>query len=131
MNIYFDANYSKYLAHAINELEFTSHEIQALHIAEILGDGIEDEDVIRHVSQNNGILFTKDSDFKKVKIIVDCMKSHSIGLFYMKTPKKEVYWQTVVRLIRAYINCRVVILNKTIPYAYEIMPNSSLNILSL
>lgn len=126
MKVYFDANFSQYIAKAINQLEIARHEIEVIVTNEALRDGASDEEIVKYVADNNGVLFTKDSDFKKAKLITELMKSHDIGLFYMKTPKKEIYWETIVTIVKAYKDAREVILNKTPPYYYEIKPNGKI-----
>jgi len=126
MKIFFDENYSKYIAKAIGLLEYTDGKIEVLVTDEELYKGASDQEVVELVSVNNGVLFTKDKDFKKAKLIVELMKTRKMGLFYMKTLKKDVYWETIVRLMKSYIHCRGKILNQNIPYYYEIMPNGTI-----
>lgn len=131
MKIYFDANYSKYIAKAIGFLEQTAGVIQTFATDDELYEGASDAEVVNLVSENGGILFTKDIDFKKVQLIIDLMKRHKMGLFYLRTPKKEVYWDTITILFKAYKDIREVILTKNIPYYYEIKPNGKIAKLSL
>lgn len=78
------------------------------------------------MAKHNGVLFSKDKDFKKAQFLVELMNEHKIGLFYMKTKKKEDYWRLCDVIIRAYINrCRDIILTKNRPYYYEIMASGS------
>ena len=125
MKVYFDENYSQYLAHALNSLEYTTNQIQVIATFDIL-PGETDRVIAEHVADNHGVLFSKDKDFKKAQFLVKLMESHKIGIFYLKTQKKEEYWKLVDLVMRAYINkCRNIILTQRIPYFCEIMANSS------
>jgi predicted nuclease of predicted toxin-antitoxin system len=132
MKVYFDENYSYYVARAFNLFEFNDNEIEVQSTQDALYAGATDEEIVKHVARNKGVLFTKDSDFIKAQLITSLMKSHKIGLIYMKTPKKEVYWNTILILLKAYIDARTNIFSiRRIPYYYEIMPNGKLKRMSL
>ena len=126
MKVFFDENFSQYIAHAINSLEFTTNQIQVIATYDILS-GESDRVIAEYVASQNGVLFSKDKDFKKVQFLVELMDTFRIGLFYMKTQKKEDYWRLCDVIIKAYINkCRDIILSNKRPYYYEIMGNGSL-----
>lgn len=131
MNIYFDANYSRYVAEAFNLLEMAYGENAVFSTVNEIGDNAPDEDVVLHVAKNRGILFTKDKDFKKAKLIVELMQNNPIGLFYYKTPKKEKHWDTISLLMRVYKNCRDIFSTKRIPYYYEIRAGGKLQKMDL
>ena len=124
MKVYFDENYSHYVAKAFNLFECKLKEVEVIATEDALYKSASDEEIVKHVSENNGILFTKDGDFVKAQLITELMKSYKIGLFYMKTPKKEVYWNMILVLTKAYIEARKeVFFNLNMPFYYEIMPN--------
>ena len=53
------------------------------------------------------------------------MATFHIGLYYMKTQKKENYWRICDVIIKAYSNkCRDIIFKKT--YYYRMMANVSI-----
>jgi hypothetical protein len=124
MKVYFDANFSSYLADALNLLEKTNGEFQVFSTTKELKPDSSDEEIVLHVSENKGVLFTKDSDFRKTPLILELMRSHNIGLFYMKPPKKEVHWDTIVTIIRAFNECREKMRELKIPYCFEITAGS-------
>lgn len=132
MKVYFDENFSHYVAKAFNLFECKLKQVEVIATEEVLYKGAPDEEVVKYVSQNNGILFTKDDDYVKAQLITELMKSHSIGLFYMKTPRKEVYWETNLTLMKAYIEARnEVFFSLTLPFYYEIMPNGKIKKMSI
>lgn len=132
MKIYFDENYSHYVAKAFNLFECKLKEVEVIATEDALYKSASDEEVVKYVSQNSGILFTKDVDYVKAQLITELMKSYKIGLFYMKTPRKEVYWDTNLILMKAYIEARRdVFFNLTLPFYYEIMPSGKIKKMSL
>lgn len=131
MKVYFDENYSKYIAQAFNLFEYTHGEIEVYSTIDALRRGATDLEIVKYVSNNNGVLFTKDKDFKKVQLIIEMMKSNSMGLFFVKTPKKENYWDIVEKLTKSYRICREEILKRKIPYYYEIKSGGKIEKLNL
>jgi len=129
MKVYFDENYSKYVAHAFHLFEYTHGEIEVHSTIDALYRGATDLEIVKYISKNKGVLFTKDKDFKKVQLITEMMKSNSMGLFFMKTPRKENYWDIIEKLIKSYRKCRVEILNRNIPYYYEIKSGGEIELL--
>jgi predicted nuclease of predicted toxin-antitoxin system len=121
MNVFFDENFSEYLAEALNLLEKTDGKLEVYSTKTALYRSAPDDEIVRFVAANGGVLFSKDSDFRKAQLITDLMKEHHIGLFYFKTPRKEVYWDTVVTIIRAFQKCREFILTMEAPYCFEIL----------
>jgi predicted nuclease of predicted toxin-antitoxin system len=126
MKVYFDANYSQYIARAFNFFELTGRENEVFSTVQFLYEDASDEEIVKYVAENKGVLFTKDSDFVKVQLIIELMKSYNIGLFYLKTPKKEIYWDTILILTKAYMKSRLIFQTKYIPYYYEIMSNGNI-----
>ena len=132
MKVYFDENFSHYVAKAFNLFECKLKKVDVISTEDALYAGASDEEIVKYVSENNGILFTKDCDFVKAQLITELMKSHKIGLFYMKTPKKEVYWDMILLLTKAYIEARnEVFFNLDIPFCYEIMSSGRIKKLCL
>lgn len=127
MKVYFDANYSPYIPKALNLLEFTRNEIEVISTEDkdVL-PGASDEDIATYIARQGGILFSKDQDFKKAQFLTELMSTLQLGLFYMKTQKKEEYWHLCSVILKSYIKkCRSIILTKHRPYFYEIMANGN------
>ena len=126
MKVYFDENLSHYVARAFNLFECKIKNVEVISTVDALYAGAPDEEVVEHVAKNGGILFTKDCDYLKAQLIVELMRSHKIGLVYMKTQRKEEYWDTILLLTKAYINARNdVFFKMNIPFCYEVMPNGT------
>ena len=77
----------------LNLLEFTRNEIEVISTEDkdVL-PGASDEDIATYIASQGGILFSKDQDFKKAQFLTELMSTLQLGLFYMKTQKKEEYW---------------------------------------
>lgn len=88
--VYFDENTSPNICKALHQLESRKREIEVIHTGEVFGRGVSDEVIAKKVHQNDGILFSQDNDFLKLKVIVDIIKDYPIGLFYFKQPKGNI-----------------------------------------
>ena len=121
--VYFDECTSQYIAEALNQLELKPKEIKVIHTlnAKGLGKRATDEQIVKIVSKNNGVLFSQDDDFKKAQVMIEAIKKYPIGLFYFKQPKSTNYWDLVRIYTKCWLNARNKILNLDIPYYFEIM----------
>ena len=126
INVYFDENTSRYIADAINKLESGEGKISVHHTLEVFGkQGVPDEDIVRMVHDNSGVLFSQDADFVKAQQIVEAIKQYPIGLFYLKQ-KSMSYWKLVNIYVKAWTQAREEIIKGRIPYYFEIMPNGKI-----
>lgn len=117
--VYFDANYSEYIAEAFHQLEICQEEIDVQSTKRALAEDATDEEVIALVSENNGILFTQDIDFRKVPILKQIIKENNIGVFIYKQHHTP-YWDLVRLLINCWADARKFILKEKRPFIYRI-----------
>ncbi len=69
MLVYFDECTSQYIAEALNQFELMPKEIKVIHTtnAKGLGKKATDEQIVKIVSKNNGVLFSQDDDLEKLR----------------------------------------------------------------
>jgi predicted nuclease of predicted toxin-antitoxin system len=133
MKIYFDENISKYLADAFNSFELTeSNPIEVISTVRAFNSGAPDEDLVSLICDQGGILLTKDSDFKKIKLLTELMKQHKLGVFFFHAPKAFNKWIEISILIKVWPEIRSQVLNKhRPPFLFEFGANGKLKELKL
>jgi hypothetical protein len=81
---------------------------------------IEDEEIIVKASQQNAVIITHDSDFKRIKHYKPLLIQHQVGYIYFRTPKKYVYWDYVKAFVNKWEEIKAEISKSTHPFAFEI-----------
>lgn len=115
MLVYFDENFSKYFAHAINSLEEKDGEIQVRSVTDFFS-GMPDMELIPLLANEGAVLVTKDTDFKRIKAQMDLMKQHKLGVFFFKPPTLGMpKWDEIQHVIKAWPQIRNQILKKHKP----------------
>jgi hypothetical protein len=132
MRVYFDENFSRYLAHAINSLEQKEGEIEVLSVTDFFS-GTTDEELIPLLASMGAVLVTKDNDFKKIQHHVHLMREHKLGVFFFKPTSKGILkWDEIQYIIKAWPQIRHYILNKNSPpYLKMLKTNGKLEDLEL
>ncbi|HXP50825.1 MAG TPA: DUF5615 family PIN-like protein [Bacteroidia bacterium] len=127
----FDENYSPNLAKGLEHLENgnikSPHRANITHINTLAKkQGTPDEEVIEIAGKNNGIIITKDADFKKIKHYYSLYKTHNAGVVYFKPQNgKSTYWDEVNTFIKEWERIKAFIANDKPPFAYQISKNSN------
>jgi predicted nuclease of predicted toxin-antitoxin system len=104
----FDENYSHRIADGLNKLESGNLKsrihVEATHIITLTGKtGTLDPDVIEAVGKVNGIIFTKDKDFRHIKSYYPLYKKHKVGVTFFKQYKNGLtYWDNVKALVNKW-----------------------------
>jgi hypothetical protein len=94
--------------------------------------GKEDSDLITIIAKENGVLVTKDSDFKKIQLHMALMKEHGLGTFFFHHPKAMDKWAELQYFSKAWPNIRNHVLKKhKPPYLIEFKTNGILRDLAL
>ena len=119
MKVFFDENFSRYLVYALNELEKPYGQIEVFATIDFMA-GAPDEDVIKHVANHNGVLFTRDNDFHKQKLLRDIINTNDVGLVYFGM-KGSTNWMQVRYVIYNWHLLREHIIKKKKAFAYRIM----------
>ncbi len=119
MKVFFDENFSRFLVYALNELEKPYGKIEVFATIDFMA-GATDEEVIRHVADNNGVLFTRDTDFHKQKLLRAIINSKKVGLVYFGI-RNTNNWMQVRYVIYNWHLLREQIIKKKKSFAYRIV----------
>lgn len=99
MRIYFDENFSKYLAAGFNAFQkgSFSEEIEVFHLTDNFPEGSPDEEWIHGVAKQEACVITEDLNIYRTKSQWEIYKNYSVGFFFFKQPKKKMYsyWQWI------------------------------------
>jgi hypothetical protein len=104
----FDENFSKNLAAGLDLLEKSNPSSQIpvdVVAAEILMGkrGAEDPILYEKIGKVNGILFTKDKDFKDIKMYEKIINEHKARvLFFRKSKKLIFFWDMLTALVNKW-----------------------------
>jgi hypothetical protein len=126
MKIFFDENFSKYLAAGISELQKgVKHEsIEVYHIAEYFKKGIKDEEWIPKVAKMHAVVVTQDTKIARTTSLWQLCKDYKLGIFFVKPPKTYKYWDLVQFMIKKWNVIKESSKNSTNPYAFRVTPRS-------
>jgi predicted nuclease of predicted toxin-antitoxin system len=89
--------------------------------------GSTDVEIITRASQQNAVIVTQDSDFKRIKHYKPLLIEHKVGYIYFKTVSgKNLYWDIVRAFINKWEELKKEIANSKHPFAFEINKNGHL-----
>ncbi len=126
MVLVFDEMYSPDLALGLSILERAKerspYKVEVKHIEELAGKkGSLDEEVIEIAGKNDGVILTKDNDFRTLKHYYPLYKKHNTGvIFFHSTSKKFVFWDMVVSFINNWERIKEISCNEKPPFIYKI-----------
>ena len=81
---------------------------------------IPDTDIIIKASEQEAVIVTHDSDFKRIKLYKQLLVQHRVGYIYFRTPKKYVYWDYVKAFVNKWEVITKEISEAKHPFAFEI-----------
>jgi predicted nuclease of predicted toxin-antitoxin system len=121
----FDENYSAKIAKGLEILESgnirSPHPAEIRHITELLPVGAGDDEVTKAVGKNRGTIFTKDKDFKTIRLLHGLYKEYHVGVIFLQQPKKGLsYWDNVCMLVENWERIKEIIADESAPFIYEI-----------
>lgn len=122
----FDENYPPEFVKGLAILEQANHRTpvksEIVFAVDYMGRrGANDEDIIQKATQQNAVIITHDSDFKRIKHYKPLLIEHNVGYIYFKVPKGGYhYWDIVKSFIAKWEELKKSIQNDTIPFAYEV-----------
>jgi hypothetical protein len=125
----FDENYSTKISKGLQILESGNIKspirVDVAHITDFVPTGTKDLDVIKEVGNRGGIIFTKDKDFKQVRLLAGLFKQCNVGVTFFAQPKKALtYWDNVKVLVQNWENIKGTLADDSPPFVYEIKSNS-------
>lgn len=127
MKIFFDENFSPYLANGFSLFQqgYKVDSIEVLHIGESLGKGIADDEWIPRIAKMHGVAITQDQQIIHSQLFSLCVK-HKIGIFFFKPPKRKsyTYWGWIDFVYKNWNEIKKCSKSTNRPFAYLIKPNS-------
>lgn len=129
--IYIDENIPSQVAQALDLFERKENVLMVKSTITVFGVGATDEAIVNGMNKTMDFLVTKDSDFKRMKILTTLIKLQAVGIFHFRPPSGTKYWPQLEYLIKAWPNIREAALNEKPPFLYEFRTNGKLNQLHL
>jgi hypothetical protein len=126
IRILFDENYSPHLIEGLSILEKANY--RSLFPANVMDirviankQGATDDEVIEIAGNLGAIIFTQDTDFKKLKHKAPLYKKHNTGVvFFHSAGSKIIFWDTVVNIIKHWEHLKELIANSTPPFVFKV-----------
>jgi hypothetical protein len=121
----FDENFSKNLAAGLHLLEKSNpHSRISVDVtsAEVLMNrrGATDPELYIEAGKINGVVFTKDKDFKEIKIYEKVIENHRAKVLFFKPSKKFIFlWDQLIALVNKWEDIKEKLNNDAPPYVYE------------
>ncbi len=119
-----DENFSQHVANGLDSFERVSNELTVVGTRAAFGTGATDETIVRGMTKESDVLLTKDTDFKKEKLLTAIIVNERIGAFILKPAGGMKYWAEVELLWKYWGQIRGIVLKDRPPYLYEIRPRS-------
>ena len=120
----FDENFSKNLAAGLDLLEKSNPSskipVDVISAEQLMGRrGATDPEIIT-AAGSNGVVFTKDKDFRQIKLYARVIEQSGAKVLFFKSSKKFVFfWDILTALVERWEEIKD-ILNKPVPpYVYE------------
>jgi predicted nuclease of predicted toxin-antitoxin system len=121
----FDENFSKHLAEGLHLLEKSnpSNKIAVdVTSAEVLMGrrGATDPELYKAAGKRGGVLFTKDKDFRQIKIYEKIIEQHRAKVLFLKSSKKMIYfWDILIAIVNRWDEIKEKLSDDAPPYIYE------------
>ena len=121
----FDENFSKNLAAGLHLLEKSDLDEQSttdiLSAEVFMGrKGATDPELYEAVGKSNGVVFTKDKDFRHIKIYEKVIEANRAKVLYFRPSKKFIFfWDMLVAIVTRWDEIKEVMNRDSPPYVYE------------
>jgi predicted nuclease of predicted toxin-antitoxin system len=121
----FDENFSKNLAQGLHLLEKSNPNSKIsvdVTSAEVLMGkrGAKDEEIYEKVGKLNGVVITKDKDFKEIKLYESVIKEHRAKVLFFRSSKKLIFfWDILKATIDKWEDIKTKLDSNSPPYCYE------------
>jgi predicted nuclease of predicted toxin-antitoxin system len=128
LRIYFDENFSPYLAKGLHSLQegLRSENVEVLSTKEVFGQGAEDAHIVSVVAQKHGSLITQDLDFRRLSQLAGLLSANKIGVFIFRPPRKFAYkyWEWVKWIVTCWPDIKEISIGEERPFIYQLTPRS-------
>lgn len=122
----FNENMPRGLAQGLDLIEGSNHrtsvKVKVQHATDFMGrKGASDEEIIAAASRKKAIIFTKDKDFKHIKLYHALYREHEVSVVFFRTSRTVVtYWDMVTSFINRWEDLKQLLAASTPPAAFEI-----------
>jgi len=120
----FDENFSKRLAEGLHLLEKSNPgsliPVSVTSTEVLMGKrGATDEEIIKKMGKN-GILITKDKDFKYIKLLRKVIEETEAKVIFFKSSKSLIFfWDILTAIVKRWEEMKEVSSREVPPYVYE------------
>lgn len=127
----FDENFSKRLAEGLDLLEKGNPgrkiPVDVFSAEKLMGKkGATDEAIIRKLN-GKGVIFTKDKDFKQIKLTGKAIEETGTKILFFKFSKKMVlYWDLLSTIVTYWEKIKLQLKADSPPYVYEFDVNGNI-----
>jgi PIN like domain len=122
----FDENFSKNLAAGLDLLDKSNPAGAVLPVdviaAEVLmgKKGSSDSELYEAVGKAGGVVFTRDKDFKDIKLLASVIKDNKAKVLFFKPSKKFIFfWDILIEIIKRWSEIKEKLNKPAPPYVYE------------
>jgi len=129
----FDENFSKHMAAALHLLEksaFDDKSIVDVTSAELFmgKKGATDPQLYEAVGKANGIVFTKDKDFRHIKLYEKVIEEHRAKVLFFRSSKKVIlFWDILTVIVNRWQYIKEKMDGDCPPYVYEFDINGGIS----
>lgn len=122
----FDENFSPNLAGGLALIESANTrspvQVEIKHTNDFMGGaGSSDTDIIAAAAGLGAVIFTKDSDFKRIKHYHELYREHQVGVvFFRSTKQRLTYWDEVVNFINRWESLKTALAEARPPMAFQL-----------
>jgi hypothetical protein len=126
IRILFDENYSPHLIEGLSILEKANYRSQfpeeVMDIRKVAKkQGAADDEVIEIAGNIGAIIFTQDTDFKKLKHKAPLYRKFNTGVvFFHSSGNKIIFWDTVINIIKYWEHLKEQITNSIPPFVLKV-----------
>jgi len=128
MKIFFDENFSPYLARGFSEFQNGRkiEDVDVHHVAEYFGRGADDNVWIPRIAQMHGVVITQDLNIHRTRYLFQLCLEYKLGVFFFKPPKKKSYkyWEWIEQVLKRWTLIKDYSRDTNKPFSYLITPDS-------
>jgi hypothetical protein len=121
----FDENLPPKLAQGLDLLEKSNPasnvDLDVLSAVEFMGRrGATDEEILEAVGKAGGVVFTKDKDFKQIKLYDKIIEEHKTRVLFFSSNKRFIFfWDMLVAMVGRWEEIKEKLSRDVPPYVYR------------
>jgi len=125
LKIYIDENIAPQMANAFNIMQ--SHlnkeekkSIEVYSIADVCGEGVDDEEWIPIIAKDNSIVITQDRRIQHSRHQRELYQSEGIGVIFLKSQKNGMsFWEMFKHLVKWWDDIKAICRKNKPPFAFR------------